>query len=101
MLKNLLTTAWRNFKRNKLHSYLNLIGLTIGIAAALLVAIWVRDELSYNTGFKNYQSIVRVLSSTTINGETGTDAGIAAPLAGHLRSSFTDDYKYISLVSED
>jgi len=47
MIKTHLKVAFRNFSRNKVYSSINIIGLSIGMAVALLIGLWVRDELSY------------------------------------------------------
>ena len=60
MLKSYLKTAWRNFIRNKLLSFINLIGLAVGIAAVLLIGIYFQNELSYDNFHKNKDSLYRV-----------------------------------------
>src|SRR5215212_9787604 len=60
MLKNLLLTAWRNFKKDKWYSLLNVLGLTIGITFSLCLIFYVTDELSYDRYQKNADRIFRV-----------------------------------------
>ena len=48
MFKNYFKTAWRSLRRNKTFSILNIIGLSIGVACSLLIALYVLDELSYD-----------------------------------------------------
>lgn len=60
MLKSYFKTAWRNFLKNKLFSAINLIGLSVGIAAVLLIGIYFQNELSYDTFHKNKDSLYRV-----------------------------------------
>jgi putative ABC transport system permease protein len=61
MFKNYLKTAWRNLTKNKTFSFINLIGLTIGITSFLLVALYVFDELTFDTFHKNTANIYRVI----------------------------------------
>jgi putative ABC transport system permease protein len=49
MLKNYITTVFRIFFRNKVYSYINIIGLSIAMACVIFILMWIRDELSYDT----------------------------------------------------
>jgi putative ABC transport system permease protein len=60
MLKSLLITAFRNFKKDKWYSLLNVLGLTIGITFSLFLIFYVTDELSYDRYQKNADRIYRV-----------------------------------------
>jgi len=60
MFKNYLKIAWRNFIRNKMFSLINLIGLSVGIAAVLLIGIYIQNELSFDNFQKNKDSVFRV-----------------------------------------
>src|SRR5450759_5013194 len=60
MIKNYFKTMWRNFSGNKLFSAINLIGLSVGIAAVLLIGIFIQNELSYDSFQKNKDSLYRV-----------------------------------------
>ncbi len=57
-----LRLAWRALSKNKIYLALNICGLAAGIAACLLIFRIVRFEWSFNTGFRNHDRIVRVLS---------------------------------------
>jgi putative ABC transport system permease protein len=48
MFENYFKTAWRSLRKNKTFSVLNIIGLSIGVACSLLIALYVMDELSYD-----------------------------------------------------
>ena len=60
MLQNLLLTAFRNFKKDKWYSLLNVLGLTIGITFGLFLIFYVTDELSYDRHQKNADRIFRI-----------------------------------------
>ena len=62
MFKNYFITALRNFRRNKLSSLLNIIGLSAGIASCLFIYIYVSDELAYDRGFSKSDRIYRLQS---------------------------------------
>ncbi|WP_425235069.1 ABC transporter permease [Ulvibacterium sp.] len=95
MLKNYLKIAWRSLLKKKGHSFLNIGGLALGMAATLLIGIWVYDELSYNKGFENYNSIAQVMQ--TQNFSDGIKTGVNQPmqLAPVLRTMYRDHFKHV------
>ena len=60
MLKNYLIIALRNLYKNKLYSFINIIGLSLGIAGSLIILVYVSNQLSYESMHKNADNIVRV-----------------------------------------
>lgn len=60
VLKNYLKTAFRNFRKNKIHSLINLLSLCIGITCCILIYTYVNHELSYDDFFKKSEQIYRV-----------------------------------------
>jgi putative ABC transport system permease protein len=60
MLRNYIKIALRNLFRNKLYSLINLLGLAIGMAACLMIFLWVQDELSYDRFHQKSERIYRV-----------------------------------------
>src|SRR2546421_11583873 len=69
MLKNYLKTAWRNLVKNKTFSLINIAGLSIGMAAYLLILQYVSFELSYDQFNKNVADIYRVYNDRYQNGK--------------------------------
>lgn len=87
MLKNYLTTAWRNIKRNKINSIINIGGLAIGMSCVIFIALYVQDELSYDKFFKSASHIFQVNMSGLDNGvpaSTGNTAPAVAPTMTRL-----------------
>src|SRR6266404_5030550 len=68
MLKNYLLIAFRNFKKQKLFSLLNIFGLALGLASAILIFLYVSDELRYDVMHPNYKNTYRI-GSTFTNGD--------------------------------
>ncbi len=99
MLRNYLKVALRNFSRNKVFSFINIAGLSIGMAVALLIGLWIWDELSFNKQFENYNRIAEVMQSQTFNGETGSQRSLPFPIGDELRKDYGSDFKYISMAS--
>jgi putative ABC transport system permease protein len=69
MLKSYLTTAWRNIRKNKVFSAINIVGLAIGMAACLLILQFVNFELSYDQFNKNVGDLYRVYNDRYQNGK--------------------------------
>jgi putative ABC transport system permease protein len=99
MLKNYFTVAWRNLLKSKAYSAINIIGLATGMAVAILIALWIWDELSFDNYHKNHQTIAQVMTTQTFNGETGTGPAVAMPLGNELRSKYGSDFKAVSMAS--
>jgi len=98
MLKNYLIVAWRNLVKGKMHSAINVLGLCIGISVAMLIGLWIHDELSFNKNFKHYDRIAQVIQNLTNNGETQTWWDVPYPLATELRTSYGSDFKRIVMA---
>ncbi len=81
MIKNYFKVAWRNFFKNKLYSFVNLVGLTTGLVACMLIGVYIWNELTYDQFHTNADRIVRVTSDLRISGtelqfaQTGTKVG--------------------------
>ncbi|WP_419700125.1 ABC transporter permease [Mucilaginibacter sp. NFX135] len=97
MIKNYLKIAWRNFIKNKVHSFINVAGLSVGMAVVMLISLWIWDELSYNKYFANYDRLVQVWQHQTFNGEVGSQTAMPIPLGTKLRESYKSDFKHIVL----
>ena len=100
MIKNYLKIAWRNLFRNKTSSFINITGLAVGIAVAMLIGLWVFDELSFNRYHKNYESIVKVMDHQGWHGQKMTNDVLPIPLGTTLRANYGDDFRYVSMVRE-
>jgi putative ABC transport system permease protein len=68
MFKNYFKTAFRNLRRNKIYSFINIAGLSIGLACAMLIMLYVKDEVSFDKFHKNVNNIYRVVSKNKHNG---------------------------------
>ncbi len=99
MFKNYLKIAWRNLLKNRGYSAINIGGLALGMAVAMLIGLWIYGELSFNTNFKNYEHIAQVLMNKTGNGETRTRYNHPYPLADELRSLYANDFKAVVMSS--
>jgi putative ABC transport system permease protein len=67
------------------------------MAVAMLIGLWIWDELSYDKYFKNYDRLVQVMQHQTFNGNVGTQSDIPMPLGYKLRDDYKNDFKYVVL----
>ena len=65
MFKNYFKTAWRNLWKNKTFSFINIIGLTIGLTSFLLIALYIFDELTFDRFHANADNIYRIVENKT------------------------------------
>src|SRR6202034_280848 len=68
MLKNYFKVSWRSFSRNKIFSAINISGLAIGIASAVLLLLWIHNEISADRFHRNGDRIYEVYSRSVIDG---------------------------------
>ncbi|UFH53061.1 ABC transporter permease [Spirosoma sp. KNUC1025] len=104
MLRNYVKIAFRNLTRQKGYSAINIGGLAVGLAVAILIGLWIYDELTFDMYHKNYDRIAQVMQHQTINGVTTTYRGLPIPLASELRAKYGSDqgdgpFKYVLLSS--
>lgn len=99
MLRNYVKIAWRNLLRNRTSSFINISGLAVGMAVAVLIGLWIWDELSYNKNFENYDRIGQVMQSRTANGSISSYAWMPRPLGQELRNKYGKNFKYVVMAS--
>ncbi len=99
MFKNYLKIAWRNLKKNKGYTVINVGGLALGMAVTLIIGLWVEDELTYNDYFSNHDHIAQVYQSQTFNGNVSTGQAIPRPLEMELREKYGDNFEHLIMSS--
>ncbi|WP_020404045.1 ABC transporter permease [Gracilimonas tropica] len=82
MLRNYLKIAFRHLAKNKSYTFINTLGLGVGLAACIIIGLWVNYELSYDDYHQNSDQIYRVLN--------GDVAAIPPTLAPALKSDYPD-----------
>src|ERR1700712_1542174 len=98
MIKNNLKIAWRNLIKNGVSSFINIGGLAVGMAVAILIGLWINDELSFNKTFENYSRIGQVMTKWKL-GE-GARTSEPMPLGVALQSTYAHDFKAIVLSTQ-
>ncbi len=89
MLQNHFKTAWRTILRQKQTSVINLLGLSLGIASALILFVIVQYEWSYDRFHKNYDNIYRIVTATQYENSVDYNAGIPYPTPDALQVDMT------------
>ncbi len=90
MLKNYLKIAIRNLIKNKVYSFINIAGLAVGMAVAMLIGLWIIDELSANKHHKNFETLYQVKMHQTFDGHRGTQDALPYPMGEELRTKYPD-----------
>lgn len=88
MLQNYLKITWRNLIQNKTLSLVNIVGLSLGIAFAILIGMWIQYETSYDTFHKNLDRLALVQRHQMINNEKVTASGVMLPLYDELKANY-------------
>jgi putative ABC transport system permease protein len=78
MFRNYFKTAFRNLARNKVYSFINIAGLGMGLACAMLIMLYVKDEVSFDRFHKNANNIYRIAKKTK-RGQNGTTGFLQGP----------------------
>ena len=94
MFTNYLKTAWRNLFKSKTSSIINISGLAVGMAITILIALWIYDEVNFDTYHKNYDRIVQVMQHQNFNGKVETQTANPAVMAEELRRLYGTSFKY-------
>jgi putative ABC transport system permease protein len=89
MIKNYFKTAFRNLLRNKAFSFINIIGLSIGISAALVIFLIVQYDFSFDKQHRNGDSIYRVVSVFNFSGQEYKNSGVQFPMARSFQKEAT------------
>ena len=79
MFKNYFKTAFRNLARNKIYSFINIAGLSMGLACAMLIMLYVKDEVSFDRFNKNADNIYRIAKKSKRGYENGTTGFLQGP----------------------
>lgn len=101
MYKNYFKIAWRNLVKNKGYSLINIVGLTTGMTVAMLIGLWIWDELSFNTSFEGHEQLAQVMITQSNEERSYTGNTVMMPLGEAFRTDFAADFKNVSLASRN
>lgn len=95
MLRNYFKIAFRNLTKNKGYTFINITGLATGMAVALLIGLWIWDELTFDHYHKNYDRIAQVWQNNIYNGAIQSQTANPYVMAEEIRNNFGGDFKYV------
>src|ERR1700744_285174 len=89
MFKNYLKTAFRTFRKHKIFSFINVIGLSIGISASLVIFLIVYHDFTFDKFHKDGDRIYRVVTDYQYSGDPFYNCGVPGPLPKAVRNEVT------------
>lgn len=96
MLKNYFTIAWRNLVKTKGYSFINIGGLALGMSVALVIGLWVNDELTFNKYHENYDHIAQIMKAGTFQGKHYSGQNyLQYPMLHELQTTYGANFKYV------
>ena len=100
MLENYFKIAWRNLVKNKVYSAINIVGLAAGMAVAMLIGLWISDEVTFDNYHANHKQLAQLMTTFVDNDSTKeTGPAVSMPVGEELRSKYGSDFKNISMAS--
>ena len=90
MLKNFFKTAWRVMVKNKFYSTINILGLTIGMASAILIMLWIQNEMSHDRFYQKTDRIYLANNRDKVNGEMFAWSTTPKPLGLAIRKDYPE-----------
>jgi ABC-type antimicrobial peptide transport system permease subunit len=94
MFRNYFKIGWRNLTISKGYSFINISGLAVGMAVAMLIGLWVWDELSFNKNHDHYSTIAKVM---TQDGEY-TNGVLTTGMGSLLKSDYNNHFEQVTMV---
>ncbi len=99
MIRNYFKIAFRSLTRSKGYSAINIGGLAVGMAVAMLIGLWVYDELSFDKYHQNYDRIAQVMQHVTFNGKVQSQVSNPAAMGPEIRARYGSDFKHVVQAS--
>jgi ABC-type antimicrobial peptide transport system permease subunit len=75
------------------------MGLAAGMAVTLVIGLWISDEVTFNSSFKNHDRLAQVMIIQTMGNEIGVDDALSIPVGEELRTKYAGDIKHVAYVS--
>jgi putative ABC transport system permease protein len=90
MLRNYFKVAWRNLLRNKSFSVINILGLAVGMAGAILIFTWIKKQFSYDDFHANRSTLYEAWINNNVDGTTYSSYVTSGPLAAALKQEYPE-----------
>lgn len=96
MFKSYFKIGWRNLLKNKGYAAINIGGLAIGMAVAMVIGLWVHDELTFNMYHQNYPRIAQVMKAGVFEGKHYTgQMSLPFPLINELQTNYAANFRHV------
>lgn len=99
MIKNYFKIAFRSLIYNKVYSFINILGLTLGMTCAVLIILWIQDELSYDSFHADAEQIYQVLRTDTSETGVSIERHLASPVGPALVEKFPEVTQQVRLIN--
>lgn len=96
MIRSYLVIALRSLLKNKVYAFINIFGLTLGMTVAMVIGLWIYDEVSFDKGHEHYHRIVQVLQNSKVGGGVTTYGALPIPLSTELQGSYPNDFDQVA-----
>src|SRR5260221_9949447 len=93
MVRNFFIIAWRNLIKKKSFSFINITGLAIGMASAMLILLWIRHEVSYDNFHEKKDRLYQVWNRYRTDGKTGCWNNTPKPMATAISQDYPETEK--------
>jgi ABC-type antimicrobial peptide transport system permease subunit len=101
MFKNYFKTALRSISRYKTFSIINILGLAIGMAASILIFLWIENEYTFDRYYKNTDRLYQVYNRYTSNGYTSAWNDTQSPLAAALKKDYPEIEDAVRTINDE
>jgi len=100
MIRNYIKTAWRNLVKNRVFSFINVFGLSVGLACCMLIAAYLYSELTYDTYAAKYKQLYRVGVKTLANGGMTDFVSVDVAVGEGIKHSYPEVSAYTRLLQQ-
>src|SRR5436190_9181182 len=104
MIKNYLKVAWRNLVKNKVFSFINIFGLSVGLTCCMLITVYIYNEVSYDKYHKNIDHLYQLATTFVKDGKEDKTPNTPAPMAAAMKQQFpeiSETARMMALFAED
>jgi ABC-type antimicrobial peptide transport system permease subunit len=95
MIRNYFTIGWRNLLKHKTYSIINIGGLALGMSVAMMIGLWVHDELTFNDYFQNHNNIVQITKDSEHQGKKYRNKWLPYPLINELKTTYSANFRNV------
>ena len=99
MFRNYLKVAWRNLEKSRGYSLINIGGLAIGMAVAMLIGLWIYHELTFDRYHTHHARIAQVMQHASFNGKMETQLSVPAVMGPELKAKYGGDFRHVIQAS--